>query len=153
MPKGSKALVVDANILIGAVLGQRILSVLAKLTNEVKLFTPETSFNDALEHLPKILQGRGEQQGLSNERIEEGIEIALERLNSLRAIVETVEEADYARLRERAIKRLPRDPEDWDLVALALTLNAPIWTKDKDFIGSGIATWTTQTVLLYVEEE
>jgi hypothetical protein len=69
--------------LIGAVLGQRILSVFAQLTNEVKLFTPETSFNDALEHLPKILRSGGEQQGLSNERIEEGIETALERLNSL----------------------------------------------------------------------
>lgn len=152
MPKANKALVVNANILIGAVLGQHIVGVLEQLTHEVQLFTPATSFNDALEHLPKILRRRGEQQGLNSEKIEEGVSLALERLETLRAVVEIVEETTYARFRERAVKRLPRDPENWDLVALALTFDAPIWTKDKDFIGSGIATWTTQTVLLFVEE-
>jgi predicted nucleic acid-binding protein len=130
-----------------------LLEVLEHLIDEVKLFTPATSFNDAVEHLPKILRSRGEQQGLNTKKIEEGISLALERLESLRGVVETVEEATYARFRERAIKRLPRDPEDWDLVALALTFDAPIWTKDKDFVGSGIATWTTQTVLFYNEKE
>jgi predicted nucleic acid-binding protein len=152
MPRENKTLVVDANILIGAVLGQRIVAVLEQLTDEVQLFTPATSFNDAVEHLPKILRIRGGQQGLNSEKIEEGVSLALERLESLRAVVEIVEETIYPRFRERAVKRLPRDPEDWDLVALALTFNAPIWTKDKDFIGSGIATWTTQTVLLFIEE-
>jgi predicted nucleic acid-binding protein len=151
MPKENKRLVVDANILIGGVLGKRILEVIEEL-HEVNLFTPETSFNDAVEHLPKILRGRGQQQGLSEVKINEMIQTALERLEQLRGVVEMVEKTDYAHMRERAIKRLPRDPEDWDLVALALMLDAPIWTKDKDFIGSGIATWTTQTVLFYIQE-
>ncbi len=152
MPKENKRLVVDANILIGGVLGKRILEVIEEL-DEIKLFTPETSFNDALEHLPRILQERGGHQGFSETKTNEIIQTALERLERLRGVVEMVEKTDYAHMRERAIKRLPRDPEDWDLVALALTLDAPIWTKDKDFIGSGIATWTTQTVLFYAQEE
>jgi hypothetical protein len=29
-------------------------------------------------------------------------------------------------------------------------LDCPIWTEDQDFFGSGVATWTTNTVLMYL---
>ena len=45
-----------------------------------------------------------------------------------------------------------RDIDDWPVVALALAVNAPIWTEDVDFFGSGVATWTTRTVELYLNE-
>jgi predicted nucleic acid-binding protein len=150
MPK-NKRLVVDANILIGAVLGKRTLEVMEQLA-EVNLFTPETSCNDAVEHLTRILRKRGEGSRFTETKIGDMIQTALERLESLQSIIKTLNKTEYEHMRERAIKRLPGDPEDWDLVALALTLDAPIWTVDKDFIGSGVATWTTQTVQLYAEE-
>ena len=53
---------------------------------------------------------------------------------------------------ERA--RIPRDPDDWHTVALAS--DAGIWTADAEFLGCGIATWTTDTLLAhlaYVEAE
>jgi predicted nucleic acid-binding protein len=151
MPK-SKRLVVDANILIGAVLGKRTLEVIEQLT-EVNLFTPETSYNDAVEHLTRILRKRGEVSRFTEARISDTIQTALERLEGLQSVIKMMDKTEYEHMQERATKRLPRDPEDWDLVALALTLDAPIWTVDKDFIGSGVATWTTQTVLFYAQEE
>jgi predicted nucleic acid-binding protein len=43
----------------------------------------------------------------------------------------------------------PRDPDDWPVLACALLLNCPIWTDDRDFFGTGVATWTTALVELY----
>ena len=43
-----------------------------------------------------------------------------------------------------------RDPDDWPIVAVALLLDLPIWTEDQDFFVSAIATWTTDTVELYL---
>ena len=42
-----------------------------------------------------------------------------------------------------------RDPNDWDVLALALRMDAPIWTEDQDFFGVGVATWTSRHVERY----
>lgn len=44
------------------------------------------------------------------------------------------------------------DEQDWPLLALALTLDCPVWTEDKDFFGTGVATWHTQTVEIYLRQ-
>jgi|HubBroStandDraft_1064217.scaffolds.fasta_scaffold72821_2 PHD/YefM family antitoxin component YafN of YafNO toxin-antitoxin module len=44
-----------------------------------------------------------------------------------------------------------RDVEDWPIVAVALIQSLPVWTEDRDFFGSGIATWTTDRVELYLQ--
>ena len=56
-------------------------------------------------------------------------------------------QALYALFEQDARRRIPRDPDDWHTVALALTLGADIWTQDKDFLGCGVATWTTDTLV------
>ena len=38
------------------------------------------------------------------------------------------------------------------MLACALLLNCPIWTEDRDFFGTGVATWTTALVELYFTE-
>jgi hypothetical protein len=43
-----------------------------------------------------------------------------------------------------------RDPRDWPVVAVALLLNIPVWTEDQDFFGSGVPTWTTDRVEVYL---
>ncbi|HEU0020745.1 MAG TPA: PIN domain-containing protein [Dehalococcoidia bacterium] len=45
-----------------------------------------------------------------------------------------------------------RDEADWPFVALALILGCPIWTEDRDFFGSGVATWATDRVELYFQD-
>ena len=55
---------------------------------------------------------------------------------------------DYEKLaRERV---LTRDADDWPIVAVALLPDFPISTEDQDFFGSGVATWTTDRVELYL---
>ncbi|NEN88696.1 MAG: DNA-binding protein [Okeania sp. SIO3H1] len=59
---------------------------------------------------------------------------------------------DYQSFEAEARKRIPRDPNDWETVALALALPAAIWTEDYDFFGCGCPTWTTQTLLLQINQ-
>lgn len=51
--------------------------------------------------------------------------------------------------RERLVLR---DLDDWPALALALAVNAPVWTEDTDFFGTGVATWTTRNVEIYLGE-
>jgi hypothetical protein len=37
------------------------------------------------------------------------------------------------------------------VVAVAILLGIPIWTEEQDFFGSGVATWTTDPVELYLQ--
>lgn len=43
-----------------------------------------------------------------------------------------------------------RDERDWPALAAALLMNCPIWTEDQDFFGTGVPTWTTATVDIYL---
>ena len=63
-----------------------------------------------------------------------------------------VEESVYGEFESLARARIQvRDPDDWPVVAVALAVGCPIWTEDRDFFGSGIATWTTDRVEVYLE--
>ncbi|HSW06511.1 PIN domain-containing protein [Aquabacterium sp.] len=46
-----------------------------------------------------------------------------------------------------------RDPDDWPALACALALSCPIWTEDADFFGTGVPTWTTSRVRLFLAPE
>jgi predicted nucleic acid-binding protein len=45
-----------------------------------------------------------------------------------------------------------KNPEDCPIVASALLLSAPIWTEDQDFFGTGIATWTSNRIELFLRD-
>jgi predicted nucleic acid-binding protein len=54
----------------------------------------------------------------------------------------------YAKNIPEARKRISlRDPEDVDLLALALHLRIPIWSNDKDFQGLGVDLFTAEQLL------
>ncbi|MFN8635557.1 MAG: PIN domain-containing protein [Chloroflexota bacterium] len=59
-------------------------------------------------------------------------------------------ESTYVQWQSIARRRVPRDENDWPTVALALTLESGIWTADADFLGCGVPTWTTETLLLHL---
>ena len=65
----------------------------------------------------------------------------------------TIPHEIYAPYETVARKRIPRDPNDWFTVALALAVDAAIWTMDNDFLGCGIATWTTNTLLIHLASD
>jgi hypothetical protein len=37
------------------------------------------------------------------------------------------------------------------VVGCALALSAGIWTDDNDFLGTGVATWTTETLQAWLD--
>ena len=138
----SRALVLDANILIRAVLGSRALFLLTKYSEKVDFFAPDIAFFEAEEHLPAILERR---------KID--ATFALATLDSLRGLVQIVAPETYALFESVARHRLiNRDLEDWPILATALALKLPIWTEDTDFFGCGVATWTTDRVEIYLKE-
>jgi predicted nucleic acid-binding protein len=77
-------------------------------------------------------------------------EVCAEALLSLLLIVQVVENSVLGSAKEEALARI-RDKDDWPALALALQLECAIWTEDQDFFGTGIATWTTNTVDRYLE--
>jgi len=52
--------------------------------------------------------------------------------------VTRVPEALFAHLEQAGRNRIPRDADDWPTVALALALDAGIWTRARDFLGCGL---------------
>lgn len=143
-----KVLVLDANILIRAVLGRRVLSLLDAYVGRVHFLAPEIAYTDASSHLPEILTGRG----LPTEAVAHLVK--QEALHRLPLLVTPVPHDAYADLEPEARMRLRgRDEEDWPVVALALRLDCPVWTEDQDFFGTGIPTWTTDRVEIYLSQE
>jgi predicted nucleic acid-binding protein len=136
-------LVLDANILIRAVLGSRVLLLLRKYADRVDFHAPCTAFQEAREHLPGILGRRGVP-----------VEPAIAALDALAEFIQTVETETYARFEALARQRIDRrDEDDWPILASALALGCPIWTEDTDFFGCGVATWTTDRVELYLASQ
>ncbi len=54
-----KALVVDANILVRAVLGKRVRDIFEAYADGVSFFVPESAYAEAEEHLPLLVFRRG----------------------------------------------------------------------------------------------
>lgn len=136
----ARRVVLDANILIRAVLGVRVRELLVRYGRGIEFFTPELGFVEAARHLPTVAAKRG----VSAQPL-------VESLGLLRGVVEQVPAGVTAPLQDVAMERIgSRDPMDWPIVAAALALECPIWTEDKDFFGSGVATWTTDRIEIYL---
>lgn len=138
----NRALVIDANILVRAVLGTRVRAVIEAHAEDVSFFVPEAAYAEAEEHLATLVLKRGGDP-----------EKALALLRSLRSLVVLIGTEVYGELEAGARQRLgARDPEDWPILASALALGCPIWTEDTDFFGCGVATWTSDRVRMFLQE-
>jgi predicted nucleic acid-binding protein len=136
-----RGLVLDANILIRAVLGQRVRGILLAYEDTADFYAPDACVAEARRYLPLVLGKRGLDAGLG-----------LSLLAQVTLLVQPVERALYQHCELQARQRLgSRDPEDWPVVALALALDLPIWTEDQDLFGAGVPTWTTDRVELYLK--
>jgi predicted nucleic acid-binding protein len=143
MSEGRKGLVLDANILLRAVFGQRVRRILETYEDEARFYSPDVCFADAERYIPDISGRR---------RLD--AELVLSLLGRIEGIVERVDRSLYEEYESTARGRVgTRDPEDWPVAAVALLLDLSIWTEDQDFFGTGIATWTTDRVELYLREQ
>jgi predicted nucleic acid-binding protein len=136
----TKRIVIDANILIRAVLGKKVRGIIQDFSPTVQFFTPDLCCDDAIKYLPILFAKRSLPP-----------EDALNVLNSLICFISIVESSSYNLYEKEAKQRIAvRDINDWSIVAVSLMLDCPIWTEDNDFFGAGVATWTSDRVHLYL---
>ncbi len=135
-----KAIVLDANILIRAVLGKRVRELILEHAATIKFFAPDVAYADARKYLPALLDKRGVNSAA-----------AMTVLDALEAVVLPLDFDLYASLKPQALQRIVlRDADDWPVLACAMTIGCPVWTEDADFFGTGVATWTSDRVALYL---
>ena len=117
-------IVLDANILIRAVLGRRVRQLLETYSPQsIRFFAPDVAFDDARKYLPLILKKRGK----SDHDVSASVDY-------LEQIVERVDAETYGVFEDQARQRLHgRDEEDWPVLATALA-----WD-----VAFGVRTWTS----------
>ena len=136
----SKAIVLDANILIRAVLGRRVRELIFNNVANIKFFAPDVAYADARKYLPAILKKRGIDSN-----------VAMLVLDRLEGVVQSIDAELYEGMQEQALQRIAvRDEDDWPVLACAMTIGCPVWTEDADFFGTGVATWTSDRIALYL---
>ena len=137
-------IVLDANILIRAVLGRRVRQLIEVYAGQgVRFFAPDVAFHDAGKYLPPLLKKRGKPHA----------DVSAS-LGYLRGIIEPVTPELYAAFEKEARRRLQgRDENDWPVLATALGLACGVWSEDADFFGTGVAVWTTNRVEIFLEEQ
>ncbi len=134
-----KCIVLDANILLRAVFGTRVRSLLDTWEGVVGFFTPDVCLRDARAYIPAIALNRGFDPA-------SGLLV----LDHMADLVEIVDQGLYRKFESSARQRMfSRDVEDWPIAATAMLLDCPVWTEDRDFFGSGFATWTTNNIELF----
>ena len=127
-------IVLDANILIRAVLGRRVRQLIDTYAGQgVRFFAPDVAFDDAERYLPPLLKKRGKPHADFSASLE-----------YLRNIIEAVTPELYAVFESEARQRLRgRDESDW--------LACAVWTEDADFSGTGVAVWTTNRIEIFLK--
>lgn len=136
----AKRLVIDANIVIRAVFGLRVRSLIERHCGTTAFYLAEANFEEAQHYVAEL----GPKRGFAEADLKHSLETFL-------TLVQVVPNEELAAAESAARARIARrDPVDWPAVAAALVLDCPIWTEDADFFGAGIATWTTETVEIYL---
>jgi predicted nucleic acid-binding protein len=137
-------IVLDANILIRAVLGRRVRLLLdSYAARGARFFAPDVAFEDARKYLPQLLKKRGKP----------GVDVP-SSLDYLETIIEPVDREFYAVFENEARERLRgRDETDWPVLATALGLACGVWTEDADFFGTGIPVWNTFRIEIFLKQQ
>jgi predicted nucleic acid-binding protein len=127
-------LVADANVLLSAVIGGR--AALALRHEKVEqVFTPSTAYDEVFEYLPSLAKKKR-------------LELDTLLLACAALPVTVVERSEYEAKLSTARRRIgKRDPDDIDVLALALALKIPVWSNDNDFEDAGIEWYTTAELL------
>lgn len=127
-------LVVDANPILAALLGGQARRVFFE-TPVQEFAVPHIVLDEVREHLPRLAM----KLGMAPALLEYALDLLPLRQYPERAYRTTMAEAG------RRIGQ--RDPDDVDVLALALRLEVPLWSNDRDFEGTGIERLTTTDLL------
>ena len=127
-------LAADANVLLAAVLGGRARLILGNVEIE-EILTAETTFAEVEEYAVILARKR---------RLP--TDLLLLAVASLPVTI--VEREAYANSMSEAKRRIGRrDPDDVDILALAMQFRIPVWSNDRDFENCGIQWYTTEDLL------
>jgi predicted nucleic acid-binding protein len=127
-------LVADANVLLAAVLGGRAKAILEHPEID-ELLTAEPTLAEVQEYA--VILARKRRLSLDT------LLLAVAALP-----VTVVEQATYSSSLPQARKLIAnRDPDDVDVLALALQGDLPVWSNDNDFEETGVEWYTTAELL------
>jgi len=121
--------VVGANVILSAVVGGKAGGLMWSIPSEI--VTTTHTLRKVARYLPTLA-----------DKAEVPLEVALGalRLLPIASYRRTLYRAEVAQARDLIGSR---DPNDVDLLALALKIRSPIWTNDRDFQGLGVVVYTT----------
>lgn len=123
------AIVIDANIMVGALLG-RTLPLIAELAQRVPVVTPPAQLAETRRALVRL-----------------GKQDVDRAMRALMEIVEPLNATIFAPFESRARERLhERSQPDWPVLAAAMALGAGIWSRDPDLFGTGVPMWFTRNI-------
>jgi predicted nucleic acid-binding protein len=127
-------ILLDANILVSAIMGIQTRRVLAEAIGRgLTLGVPEPQILEAARVLTEKLS-------LTHEETRDALETVTATVIRLGAeFYSAKEEAAHQRLHERA-------QSDWPVLAAALTIDGGIWTHDRDFFGTGVPVWSSKNL-------
>ena len=139
-------LIVDTTVLVGELLRAKGRERLAD--DRLDLFLPEQMWEEVQIELPRRIDAFARKRSLACDLANE---LKNASFNAIEANVDIVDLPVYGALEGEARSRSLRDAYDWPLVACALALGAAVWTDDKDLFGTGVPTWTTQTLQAWLD--
>lgn len=132
--KRPASLVVDANAILSALIGGKARRVFFE-TDLQEFAAPDRVLREVKAHLPRLALKMGCGRGL----LENAFDLLPLTRYSARAYHNKMAEA------RRQIEH--RDPDDVDVLALALHLGVPLWSNDHDFDHTSIVRFTTAQLL------
>lgn len=138
-------LVVDANILVAELIRKRGRELI--IHPELELYMAQMAWEETCHELGKRIEKMAG-KGVFTQEV--GQNLLSDAISLAETKVTIVPHEIYASWENIARLRIPRDPNDWFTVALALVLPAGIWTNDGDFLGCGLPTWTTETLMSHL---
>lgn len=134
--------VADASVLVAELLRERGRALIAD--PRLRVVVAEDQWSETQHELGRRVALLVAHARLTNEqaaRIQQAIESLVDS-----GVINVIPRGVYEHMEETARRRVPRDPDDWPPVALALSVNAGILTGDNDFLGCGCPTWTVDTL-------
>ena len=127
-------LAADANVLLSALIGGRARLIISN-PGITEILTTAKTLAEVEEYAIVFARKRSLAQ-----------DVVLLALAAMPVTI--VQPSDYSASLALARRRIGRrDPDDVDLLALALQLKIPLWSNDKDFSGTGIEWVTTEDLL------
>ena len=127
----------DANVLLAAVIGGRARLILTHPQVQ-QVFTTSATLAEVEEYAGLLAQKK---------RLRPDILL----LTVAALPVTIVDRIDYSRSISEARRRIGlRDPDDVELLALALRLRIPLWSNDRDFDSARVKVFTTEELLRHL---